>query len=140
MFWKNAKPYFRDKSSNSTNITLVEKDMTITDENKFPILLMSILLALQKKREKFKTYYLVKRIKEIYFKIKKWYNIANIITEIQKLNVKKWSTFGCIPVTILKDCVDAYLVHLTYSGNHSLQASLFSQKLKQGEVILLYKN
>ena len=30
---------------------------------------------------------------------------------MQKLNVKKPSTFGCIPVTILKDRVDIYLVY-----------------------------
>ena len=42
-------------------------------------------------------------------------------------------------VTILKDCVDVYLVHLTYSVNHSLQTSIFPQKLKQLEVIPWYK-
>ena len=50
------------------------------------------------------------------------------------------STFGCIPVTILKDCVNVYLVHLTNSVNHSLQASVFPQNLKQAEVIPLCKN
>ena len=32
LFWKNVKPYFSDKGSNSTKITLVEKDIIITDE------------------------------------------------------------------------------------------------------------
>ena len=32
LFWKDVKPYFNDKGSNSTKITLVEKDMIITDE------------------------------------------------------------------------------------------------------------
>ena len=49
------------------------------------------------------------------------------------------SAFGCIPVTILKDCIDVYLVHLTNSVNHTLQISVFPQKLKQAEDILLYK-
>ena len=49
------------------------------------------------------------------------------------------STFGCIFFTILKDCVDVYLVHLTNSVNHSLRTSVFPQKLKQAEVIMLYK-
>ena len=31
LFWTNVKPYFSDKGSNSTKITLVEKDMIITD-------------------------------------------------------------------------------------------------------------
>ena len=42
-------------------------------------------------------------------------------------------------LTILKDCIDVYLVHLTNSANHSLQTSVFPQKLKQPEVILLHK-
>ena len=58
--------------------------------------------------------------------------------EIQKFHVKKSSTFGCIPVTILKDCVDACLVHLTDSVNYSLQTSVFPQKSKQAEIILWY--
>ena len=32
LFWKNVKPYFSDKCSNSKKITLVEKDIIITDE------------------------------------------------------------------------------------------------------------
>ena len=58
---------------------------------------------------------------------------------MQKLNVKKPSTFGCIPVTILKDRVDIYLVHWINSVNHGLQTSVFPQKLKQAEVFPLYK-
>ena len=59
--------------------------------------------------------------------------------EIQKLDVKKSSAFGCIPVTILKDCIDAYLVHLINSVNHSVQTSVSQQNLKQAELIPLYK-
>ena len=59
--------------------------------------------------------------------------------EIQKLNVKILSTFGCVTVITLKDRVDVYLVHLTNSVNHSLQTNVFPQKLKQAQVILLYK-
>ena len=51
----------------------------------------------------------------------------DIRNKIQKLNVKKSSTFDCIPVTILKGCIDVYLVHLTNSINHSLQ-TVFSHK------------
>ena len=54
----------------------------------------------------------------------------NIKNKIHKLNVKKMSIIGCVPVTILKDCVDVYLVHLTNFLNHSLQASIFPQKIK----------
>ena len=93
----------------------------------------------------FHDYVSIKKIKEIYSEIVpnsfKFEPVTkdDIKNEIQKLNVKKLSRFGCIPVTILKDCVDVYLVHLTNSVNHSLETSVFPQKLKQAEVILLYK-
>ena len=38
LFWKNVKPYFSDKGSNSTIIILIEKDIIITDEKQLPIL------------------------------------------------------------------------------------------------------
>ena len=39
----------------------------------------------------------------------------NIKNKIQKLNIKKLSTFRCTPFTILKDSVNVYLFHLTNS-------------------------
>ena len=64
--------------------------------------------------------------------------IPNIINEhfvgiTKKLSLK--------PSISLKDsdCVDVYLVHLTNSVNHSLQTSVFPQKLKQAKVIQLYQ-
>ena len=57
-----------------------------------------------------------------------------------KLYVKKSSIFRlCILATILKDCLDVCLVHLTNSVNHSLQLSVFPQKLNQAEVFSLHK-
>ena len=47
MFCKNVKSYFSDTGSNSTEITLVEKDMIINYEKNGDIM-NSILLALQK--------------------------------------------------------------------------------------------
>ena len=38
LFWKNVKPYFSNKGSNSTIIILIEKDIIITDEKQLPIL------------------------------------------------------------------------------------------------------
>ena len=60
---------------------------------------------------------------------------------MQKLNVKKnLQHLVVLLLTILKDCVDVYLVHLTNSVNHSLQTRVFILKIKQAEVIQLYKN
>ena len=156
LFWNNVKPYFSDKGSNSTNLTLVEKEMIITDEKQINNIMNEHFLSITKKlslkpsisskdsNSDFFHYYIsFKKIKEIYpeifpniYKLKPATKEKN---EIQKFNVKKSSTFGCIPVTILKDCVDAYLVHLTNAANYSLETSVFPQKLKQAEVISLYK-
>ena len=87
----------------------------------------------------------IKKIKEIYPEIVpnsckfEPFTKEDIKNEIQKLNVKRSSTFGCIPTTILKDSVDVYLVHSTNSVNHGVQTSIFPQKLKQVEVIPLHK-
>ena len=50
--------------------------------------------------------------------------------EIENLDTKKSSTYGSIPATILKQCVNAYLPHLTNSINYSIQHSNFPQELK----------
>ena len=59
--------------------------------------------------------------------------------EIENLDTKKSSTYGSIPATILKQCVNAYLPHLTNSINYSIQHSNFPQELKLSEVIPVYK-
>ena len=59
--------------------------------------------------------------------------------EIENLDTAKSSTYGSIPVTIFKQCVNAYLPHLTNSINYSIQHSNFPQKLKLSEVIPVYK-
>ena len=59
--------------------------------------------------------------------------------EIENLDTKKSSTYGSIPATILKQCVNAYLPHLTNSINYSIQHSSFLQELKLSEVIPVYK-
>ena len=156
--FKNVKPYFNDKGSNSTKITLVEKDIIITDEKQIANIMNEHFVSITKKlslkpsislknsnSDIFNDHISIKKFKEIYPEIVansfKFGSVTkdNIKYQIQNLNVKKSSTFGCIPVTILKDCIDVYLVHLTNSVNHSLQASVFQQKLKQPEVIPLYK-
>ena len=44
-----------------------------------------------------------------------------------------------IPATILKQCVNAYLPHLTNSINYYIQHSGFLQQLKLSEIISVYK-
>ena len=59
--------------------------------------------------------------------------------EIENLDTKKSSTYGSIPAAILKQCVNAYLSHLTNSVNYSIQHSNFPQERKLSEVIPVYK-
>ena len=63
----------------------------------------------------------------------------NVRKEIRNLNVKKSSTYGSIPTSILKQCVDAYLPYLTHSINYSLRESSFPEKLKHSEVIPVHR-
>ena len=59
--------------------------------------------------------------------------------EIENLDTKKSSTYCSIPATILKQCVNAYLPHLTNSIKYYIQHSNFTQELKLSKVILVYK-
>ena len=46
--------------------------------------------------------------------------------EVENLNIKKSSTYGSIPASILKQYLNAYLPQLTKSINYSFQHSSFS--------------
>ena len=59
--------------------------------------------------------------------------------DIENLDTKKLSTYRYIPAVVLKQCVNAYLLHLTNSINYSIQNGSFPQKLKLLEVISVYK-
>ena len=51
--------------------------------------------------------------------------------EVSKLdirNVKKSSTYGSIPASILKQCVDAYLPYLTDPVNYSRRGNIFWER------------
>ena len=63
----------------------------------------------------------------------------NVRKGIRNRNVKKSSTYGSIPASILKQCVDAYLPYLTGSVNYSLRESTFPEELKHSQVIPVYK-
>ena len=49
LFWKNVKPYFSDKGSNSTKITLVQKDKIITDEKQIADIMNEHFVSITKK-------------------------------------------------------------------------------------------
>ena len=49
LFWKNVKPYYSNKDSNSTKITLVEKNMIITDEKQIANIMNDHFFSITKK-------------------------------------------------------------------------------------------
>ena len=61
------------------------------------------------------------------------------ILPIGNLDTKKSSTYGSIPAIILKQCVNAYVPHLTNPINYSIEHSSLPQELKPSEVIPMYK-
>ena len=52
---------------------------------------------------------------------------------------KKSSIKGSTPATILKQCVDVYLLFLTKAINHAISKNNFPEQLKKSKVIPLYK-
>ena len=53
---------------------------------------------------------------------------------VLKLNSKKFSTYGAIPASILKQTIEVDLKYLTNTINYSLKKSTFPDELKQSEV------
>ena len=158
LFWKSVKPFFSDKGFNSSKITLVEEINIISDEEEIANIMnnyfINVTKTLNLKKQlgvgcsgvnEFGNHISIKMIHEKYHEILpesfKFQLVSNneVKKEIENLDTKKSSTNGSIPATILKQCVNAYLPHLTNSINYSIQHSSFPQKLKLSEVILVYK-
>ena len=55
------------------------------------------------------------------------------------LNSKTSSTYGAIPASILNQAIEVHLKYLTNTINYSLKESTFPDKLKQSQVIPVYK-
>ena len=158
LFWKSIKPFFSDKVSNSSKITLVEENNIISDEEEIANIMnnyfINVTKTLNLKKQlgvgcsginEFENHISIKMIHEKYPEILpesfKFQLVSNneVKKEIENLDTKKSSIYGSIPATILKQCVNAYLPHLTNSINYSIQHSSFPQELKLSEVISVYK-
>ena len=55
-----------------------------------------------------------------------------------KINLRKSSTYGAIPASILKQSIEVHLKYLTNNINHYLKESTFPDELKQSEGISVY--
>ena len=58
---------------------------------------------------------------------------------VLKLNSKKSSPYGDTPASILKQTIEVHIKYLTNAINDYLKESTFPDKLKQSEVIPVYK-
>ena len=158
LFWKSVKPFFSDKGSNSSKITLVEENNVISDEEEIVNIMnnyfINVTKTLNLKKQlvvgrsgvnEFENHISIKIIHEKYPEILpesfKFQLVSNneVKKDIENLDTKKSSTYVSIPATILKQCVNAYLPHLTNSINYSIQDSIFPQELKLSGVIPVYK-
>ena len=61
-----------------------------------------------------------------------------MVKEIENVDTKKSQTYDSTPATILKQCVNVYLPHLTNSIHYFIQHSSFPQELKLSKVIPVY--
>ena len=133
LFWKSVKPFFfNDKGSNSSKITLVEENNIISDEAEIANIMNNYFINVSKtlnlKKQlglvrsgvnEFENHISIKMIHKKYPEILpesfKFQFLSNnkVKKEIENLDNKKSSTYGSIPATILKQCVNAYLPHLT---------------------------
>ena len=94
----------------------------------------------------FDGYISVCKIKETYRKILQEdnFNFKMVFMDevkkvVLKLNSKGSSTYDAISESILKQSIEVHLKYLTKTINHSLKESTFPDKLKQSEVMPVYK-
>ena len=155
-FLKTVKPYFSDKGSNSRRITLLENDSVLTDDkdiakttnNFFINITENLNLKLYKDASitningitsKFDNHISINKIKESFDFNFEEFAREDVKKEMINLNVKKSSTNGSIPATILKQCVGVNLLFLTKAINHAITENTFPEQLKKSEVIPLHK-
>ena len=66
-------------------------------------------------------------------------SLDDVKKEVLNVNPKKSSASGTIPVTVVKQTTDVHLQHLSNKMNHTLQTNCFPDKLKQSQVIPIYR-
>ena len=143
LFWKKVKPFFSGKGSNCSKITLVEEN-NLSDEGEIANIInyfINVTKTLNLKKQlgvgcsgvsEFENHISIKIIHKKY---------PEILPESFKFQLvsNNEGKYGSIPATVLKQCVNAHLPHLTNSINYSIQNSSFLQELKLLEVIPVYK-
>ena len=132
------KPFFNDKGSNSSKIKLVEENNIISDEEEIANVMNNYFINATKTLNlrkqlgvgrsgvnKCENHISIKMVHEKYPEVLpesfKFQFVSNneVRKEIENLDTKKSSTYGSIPAAILKQCLNAYLLHLINSKNYS---------------------
>ena len=158
-FWKTINPLFSDKNYISKKIVLIEGDTILSDDlkvaetfNKYFANIVSNL--------KIKTYPADKSIADldsIYNIIKKFQShpsilkikecvvigdkftfkatdVASMSTKISNLNIKKPTTFNCMPVKIIVENRDICAPHIVNMFNDSVLCGIFPSSLKKADI------
>ena len=161
-FWKCVTPYFSEKGSASTKLMLIENEEILTNEsmvaNVFNDFFLNVTADIDIKRYPCMKTFNFENLKanfanhESITKIKDSNPISNtdrfcftefteeeVRLEISNLSSGKASTYGSIPVSILKQSLDVFIGKFTSTINHSLASNKFPDRLKNGEIVSVYK-
>ena len=166
-FWKNMKPFLSDKSQCTRNITLVENNSIISEDDKlaesFNIFFKEAVEKLELAENndiinsdykyvedpiesaiiKFKYHPSILKIKETIridqsFSFSK-VNLDVIEDQFKKLNPKKATKFKNIPPKILKDNADICKPIFHNLVNNCIETNIFPDGLKPADVTPVYK-
>ena len=123
------------KITDSLNIPTVSENLVPTNEIIDPL---DIALT------KYKLHPSVKRIKKMVqveqsFELKH-VSLQEVVVQLHRLNPKKFCLVGSLPTRHLKEHFEVFGVKLLNLINNSLNTGVFSDKLKMGEVLSMFKN
>ena len=158
-FRKRIKLFFSDKDLKTNNTIIKDKNELITNNstlaNLFNNYFINIACTLKLKQSPPKFSLIpnllihyrddlsVKKVKETYKIVEKFHlkevSSKEVKEVIKSSNKKKSAISSCIPVKVLIDSIDTYLLLFTDIINSSIRNSTFPEELKLHEVTPLFK-
>ena len=169
-FWENVNPLFSDKTKSQSKITLVENNKIITDDKElaqtfndfFKNAVNNLNIDRSVEHEEsaeaiddpvekaiymFKSHPSILKIKEVvgYKSLNDEFNfvsmdVKDIENELNKLNVKKATTFKNIPAKVLKSNSHICSPYLHKILNQSFDNGTFPKSLKIADVLPIFKS
>ena len=132
------KPFFTDKSKTCDNIILNEKNKTVKDgkeiANIFNKYFANIIKKLNLKKDTGTSFEPGKE--NLSFKVFTEDAVANAI---KNLPTGKASVSSDVPVSIMKETIDAYCPKLTQTMNDCLKNNIFPDILENAEITPFFK-